>query len=304
MHESELLKHIYARASAAPRVPGLDVGPGDDCCILRFGGERLLLSTDQLIEGRHFDHTASTDQIARKAIARAVSDIAAMGGEPIATLAASCLPPDYPHAKDLFDRVHHWGQYFAAPVVGGDIATSEGPAVLTITVIGRVREGGKPILRSDAKPGDSLYVTGKLGGSLASGRHLSFDPRIAECAELVCSLGPNLHAMIDLSDGLGCDGARLAEASSVALLLDAPALPLHDGVVSWREAVSDGEDYELLFAVESAADVPAKCAATGTPFTRIGRVDPGSGCKILLKDNTVVDIAQMGWDHKSTGGEA
>ncbi len=301
MNEHELLQHIYARAAKSPDNPAVELGPGDDCCVLRFGGERLLITTDQLVEGRHYELSATIDQIARKAVARSISDIAAMGGEPISTLAAACLPPDYLEADELFDKVHKWCEHFGAPLVGGDIVSSDGPNILTITTIGRTSTAGEPILRSGAKPGDALYVTGKLGGSFQSGRHLSFDPRCAESTQLVRTLASDLHAMIDLSDGLGRDGARIAEASAVRLVFEEPALPIHDDVAGWEQAVSDGEDYELLFAVADGAPVPPMCNQTGTLFTRIGRVEPGSGCAITLLDGSVINIAEMGWDHGRTG---
>ena len=300
MHEQELLQHIYAKADGTPS-KHVELGPGDDCAIIRAGSERLLLSTDQLIAGRHYDDSASTDQIARKAIARALSDIAAMAGEPIATLAAACLPPDHADTRELFDRVHHWGEHFGAPVIGGDIATAQVPATLTITAIGRVPAGCKPILRSTARPGDAVYVTGKLGGSFHSGRHLSFDPRITEALHLVRTLGPSLHAMIDLSDGLGIDAARIATASGVRIRIDHARIPTHPDVQSWQHAVSDGEDYELCFTVHPDQEVPPVCPHTSTPISRIGTVlepnaNPGL-CEITNEQGEVIDISTMGWNH-------
>ena len=314
MRESDLLSHIYARsADLSARFPHVILGPGDDCAVIAPpAGRRMLAAVDHLIEGRHFAAPAgratSLDAIARKAVARSVSDIAAMGGgleEWGIALATAALPHDFPQrdADGLFDRMQHWAEHWRCPLVGGDAATfgqgaSAGPLTLTVTVMGLAHGPRGPVLRSAAREGDSVYVTGAIGGSLGSGRHLSFEPRLREARELCDVLGADLHAMIDISDGLGRDAGRIAAASGVTIELDAAALPCHAGS-DWRAALRDGEDYELLFTARASA--PAICA--GTRVTRIGVVraatpgDEPHRCLVRAPGGAIIDVTSEGWDH-------
>lgn len=342
MHENTLLAFIAEQVKQLP--PGVLVGPGDDCAVLEASAAVMLLTTDQLIELRHFvlagtgpigptGGTASSgkarsaragqltlEQIARKAVARSVSDIAAMGGLPRWSLGTGALPRGMSddHARTLTAAMHHWARHFGCPMVGGDLATIDGPMVLTVAVGGVPHARRGPVLRNGARPGDVLYVTGALGGSLASGRHASFEPRIAEAHALCTLLGLALHAMMDLSDGLGLDAHRMAKASGVTIELDSAALPIHADVPPstspsqdrWRAALGDGEDYELLIAIDPTHPVPALCPATNTPLTRVGRVraagdSNASGnrkaaragtCTVLTPDGTL-DASTMGWEH-------
>lgn len=293
--EADLLRHIAARSAGLHGAGPIEVGPGDDSAVLRFGGERLLLTVDQLVEGRHYlPDSTPIDLIARKAIARSVSDIAAMGGSPIAALATGALRDGFAHGDELFDHMARWARRWECPLIGGDIATVDGPTVLTVTVIGRAHPDRGPVLRSGARVGDGIYVTGALGGSFASDRHLTFEPRLSEAAWLCAALGPRLHAMMDISDGLGRDGARIAGASAVRLELDPLCIPLHADVRSWIQAASEGEDYELLFTAEG--EVPAR-TPTGVPITRIGSVVEGKGCALLQPNKPAIDASEMGWNH-------
>ncbi|MBL0920670.1 MAG: thiamine-monophosphate kinase [Phycisphaerales bacterium] len=294
--ESELLRHIYERSRALRGAGGVEVGPGDDAAVLEWSGGRLLATVDQLVEGRHYDpRSTPVDLIARKAVARSVSDIAAMGGEPVAALAAGALREGFAQENELFDAMARWAGHWRCPLVGGDIARVAGPSVLSVTVLGRMGAGRRPVLRSGARDGDTVYVTGALGGSLRSGRHLTFEPRLQEGAWLCETLGDRLHAMMDLSDGLGRDGARLAEASGVGLEVSLGSLALHSDAPTWREGVGDGEDYELLFA--ASGPVPGRCPTTGTPISSIGKVVEGSGCFGVTERGERVDLGEMGWDH-------
>jgi thiamine-monophosphate kinase len=299
VNESDLLAHIYTRSrDLAARFPHILVGPGHDCAAISLPGAALL-KVDQLIEGRHFSPGTSLNLIARKAIARPLSDIAASGGSPLAALAAATLPHNYPHADELFDSLARWAVRFNCPLVGGDIAASDSsPLALSITLIGAPHPLRGPVLRSGARPGDSLYITGSIGASFdpATGRghHLTFDPRLPESRWLCDTLGPDLHAMMDISDGLGRDAGRMALASGVRIRLDAAAIPLSPGAADPLRAASQGEDYELLFATSSP--LPAACPASGVPFTRIGTIEHGSGCTIKTGSQER-DAGAMGWDH-------
>lgn len=306
MRESELLSYIYGRSAGliAPNARVL-VGPGDDCAVVETQGASLLLKVDQLVEGRHFTSDTSVDLIARKAIARAVSDVAAMGGTPLVGLCAATLPHGYSHADALFDATLKWSRHFACPLVGGDIASlgakQVGPLVLGVSIVGRPHEKRGAVLRSGARAGDDLYATGALGNSFASGRHLTFEPRVREGAWLCDVLGDSLHAMMDVSDGLGRDAGRIADSSGVAMEIEAIRVPMHADCSDWRRAVSEGEDYELLFCAAAGARVPERCAPTGVPITRIGRVRAREGgkpaCAMITASGERVDAGEMGWEH-------
>lgn len=311
MIESELLRHIYSRSAGLTRFPQVLVGPGDDCAVIRSpSGDPLLLTVDHLVEGRHFARLPNSparpalDRIARKAISRSISDIAAMGGTPLASLATACLSPDFPQpiADDLFDRMNHWAASWNAPLIGGDISSSpdhasQAPLILTTTVIGIPHPARGPIRRSTARTGDAIFVTGALGNSLASGRHLTFEPRLREAA-WICNQPTAPSAMIDISDGLGRDASRIAIASNVRLVIDAVLLPIHPDCPDYTHACSDGEDYELLFTAPAALDISAFTNSTGTQLTRIGIVEHGPpGCTIISPSGQPLDGCAMGWDH-------
>lgn len=299
MREDDLLSHVYRRSSDLEQAfAWVEAGPGDDCAVVRVDQPRVLLKTDQIVEGRHFVPGTPIAMLARKAITRPLSDLAAAAGRPLAALAAAVLPPAWrgERANELFDALAGVARGFACPLVGGDIAMAEsGPLVLTISIMGEPHAARGPVTRRGALPGDWLYVTGRVGGSFGEGglgRHLTFEPRLAEARALADTLGERLHAMMDLSDGLGIDAGRLGRASGVRMEIDAGALPLAPGVVGVERAIRDGEDYELLFA--AAGDVPG--AVAGTQVTRIGRVVAGSGA-VLVTPGGAVEVSGQGWDH-------
>lgn len=291
MRESDLLDHIARRsAGLGARFASVEVGPGDDCAVVRTSsGDRLLLTTDQLIVGRHVEASTPIDLIARKAIARSLSDIASMGGEARWALATGALPAGYTHADELFDAMARWALHWDCPLVGGDIAQTTGPLTLTVTVLGVPI--AEPVLRSGAREGDVVCVTGRIGASFASGHHLRFEPRLREACDLVRVLGEDLHAMIDLSDGLGRDAGRVGVASGLTLEIDAARVPLRDPAQTWREALGEGEDYELLLC--------ARHGAIPTFAHPIGRVIAGDqpGCVVVDAHGARHRANELGWDH-------
>lgn len=304
MRESDLLAHIARRSAELQRqFPQVLIGPGDDCAHVAAGPGGVLVSVDHVIEGRHvsgplLEGATPLELVARKAIARSVSDLAAMAGTPQWALATAALPGDWPQAMadELFDHMHKWANHFGCPLVGGDIATQASGAalVLTTTVAGTPHKTRGPVRRDGACVGDDVWVTGRLGGSFASGRHLTFEPRVREAIALADLLGDRLHAMIDVSDGLGRDSARIGAASRVMLRLQQARVPLHDGSVSPHE----GEDHELLFTVAADAVMPAMIA--GMELTKIGTVSAANGaggCVMIESDGRVIDVAELGWDH-------
>ncbi|MGP1346053.1 MAG: thiamine-phosphate kinase [Phycisphaerales bacterium] len=330
MREEQLLQQIAARSARITDWNAVLVGPGDDAAILRTppnppgppsttppaNAATLLITTDQLIEGRHIERAEHPDhdwidRAARKAIARSISDIAAMGARPLAGVATGAIPrtPAWSNelANTLFERMKHWSEHFNTPLVGGDIATVDGPLMLTSTILGTPHPSRAPILRSTARIGDAVWVTGALGGSLASGRHWSFQPRIEEAAALCDHLTDKLHAMMDISDGLALDAARLARASRVRIRLFANDLPRHPGVDpdhGFTQALTDGEDYELLLTTDPACDAESlqrALAPLNTPITRIGIVEANKpdDRPIIIVDahNNELTPERMGWEH-------
>ncbi|MEM7621600.1 MAG: thiamine-phosphate kinase [Planctomycetota bacterium] len=316
MPESSLLRHIAARSADLPSLFGdVVLGPGDDCAIIATpSGDQLLITVDQLVEGRHWNadaigngKSASIEEeardgsphrppaialAARKAIARSVSDIAAMGGRPCWGLATGLLPDGFEHGDDLFDAMAAWARRWNCPLIGGDIAFGPGPLSLTVTVAGRMDPGVSPVLRRGATPGDALYLTGPIGGSYQSNRHLLFQPRTEAGAALAAS--GRARAMIDLSDGLGRDAARVGEASGVRLVIDTDKLPINENCAGWLDAVSEGEDYELLVAL-SPGDAVATAPALLGP---IGRAEEGTpGAVFIDPYGESHDAANLGWDH-------
>lgn len=295
MRESDLLSHIASSTADLAGHGGVIIGPGDDCALVELAGPTLL-TVDQLVEDRHYTPDTSRELIARKAVARSVSDIAAMGGTPRFGLATGCLRRGVGDEQALFDHMHRWARSWHCPLVGGDIAFHDGPTVLTVTIIGTPHAKRGTVLRSGAHVGDVVCVSGHLGGSLASGRHLTFEPRLAEARWLCDTLGDRLTSMMDISDGLGRDAGRIGVASKVQLEIDAAALPCHAGC-GWRQALSDGEDYELLYTVSGSP--PTVCPFTGTALTVIGRVVSGSpGCVVVLPTGKRVDASEEGWNHE------
>lgn len=304
VREDDLLARIRERSLDLVGVTGgaVVVGPGDDCAVVRTpAGGLLLLTVDQLVVGRHIDADAPVDLMARKAVARSVSDIAAMGGSPSWALATALLPSGYRGADELFDRMSHWARHWGCPLVGGDIATGGGPLSLTVTVGGVMAEGVAPVLRSGARAGDLIWLTGPVGGSLESGRHALFEPRL-EHGRRAARAGA--HAMIDLSDGLGKDAARIGAASGVVLEIEASRLPVSDHCPDWRQAAGDGEDYELLICAPAGPSGAAPFGGVEPELIGpVGRVRaPGAGEKpgavILDPGGVAHDASALGWEHR------
>jgi len=308
MREFELIRHVRERSADLRSAAGthIEIAPGDDMAMLRVdaspgdGGVSLLASTDQVVDGRHVDlRTTSLELVGRKTLTRCLSDVAAMAVRPIASLVSVVLPASMTgdEARVLFDAMQRTAGDFAAPLIGGDVASharSDHPLTCSTTVLAVPGAAGA-IERRGARVGDRVYVTGRVGGSLASGRHLTFEPRIDLGLALADALGGRLHAMIDLSDGLGRDADHVAEASGVHLRLDGASIPRNDGV-DLAAAIADGEDYELLFTAEGS--VPDRLL--GTSITAIGMVhapDPAHPRVVVLDGEDEIDATAAGWEH-------
>lgn len=236
---------------ALPLTADVRVGAGDDCAVI--GSARAarwqLLKTDTVVEGVHFRPEEDFRRVGWKALCRAISDIASMGGEPQHALITLIIRRDVEAERldALYRGLNRAARRFGVAIVGGETSHSPGPLVVSVALTGSV-ERTRCVLRSGGKAGDAVYVTGRLGGSIA-GKHLDFTPRLAEARWLVTHFRP--RAMMDLSDGVGADLPRLARASGCGYALDEAAIPRTPGC-SIAQALNDGEDYELLFAMAPA----------------------------------------------------
>jgi len=220
-------------------------GVGDDCAVLRGQGKShfLVFKTDAVVEGVHFSPQAQPGQIGHKALARALSDLAAMGARPLAAVITLGVPADESvrRLRAIYRGLERTAKRHGVNLVGGE-TTRTRQLFLNVALLGECR-GYRPVLRSGARAGDLLFVTGRLGGTQAR-HHLTFEPRLVE-GEWLARKGL-ASAMMDLSDGLGADLPRLTAASGVAAQLDFAAIPRKSGA-TLKAAFEDGEDYELLF---------------------------------------------------------
>ena len=289
--EFDLIRALAAAQAPDPRVP---VGIGDDAAVLDVRGP-VVVCTDLVAEGVHFTAEAPPHLVGRKALAVNLSDCAAMAAVPVAAFVGLLTDRrrGYDYAAGVMAGVRDLARESNVSLAGGDTASHAGPVSVCVTV---VATAAHPIRRTGAKPGDALLVTGALGGSLAGGRHLTFSPRVAEALRL--REAADLHAMLDLSDGLLADCGRLCEASGVAATLHADAVPVHpDAAGSLAAALTDGEDFELLLAV-TEADAAALLAAPPAPgLTRVGAVSAGSGVRVVNRDGRELTFPESGYEH-------
>lgn len=300
--EFQLIDWIRQRSSLHPQVP---VGIGDDAALLApTPGEEILVTTDMLMDGRHFVVGQTPPElIGRKALAVNLSDIAAMGGRPLAAFISWALPRRGGRvlAQSLFKGMAELAESYNVAIAGGDTNSWDGPLVISITLVGET-VGGRRILRSGARAGDWIFVTGPLGGSLLSGRHLTFIPRVHEALDLVQRV--QVSSMLDLSDGIASDLRHILDQSGVGATLDARSIPIHSDVdrtlPDWeqlRRALTDGEDFELLFTVSPTEGerLFASPPPDWTPIS-IGIVEEPLGCRLWTAQATE-ELPRGGWEH-------
>jgi thiamine-monophosphate kinase len=275
----------------------VNVGIGDDLAVLNWPKDDLLIvGVDQVLEGVHFDSKIHSPRaIGQKAMNRNLSDCAAMACLPAAAVVTLALPKGSggEFARELYEGMRDAADKFDCSIVGGDTGSWNGQLVVSVTILGR-SAGQKPITRSGARAGDVLFVTGPLGGGIL-GRHMTFQPRVILARELAKNF--EIHAMVDLSDGLGRDLRNLCLASKVGAEIDTAALPVHDDVKRLTDdkspivhAMSDGEDYELLIA--SSAKLPAPCIPIGRVTSNLGLVIQDGKSKTSLEWSAI-----PGWEH-------
>lgn len=330
--EFDLIRRIQrqVRASGA----GVLAGIGDDAAVVRLTpGAVALFTTDTFVEGIDFEVDFSTwTQIGWKGMAANLSDIAAMGGEPRYALVTLCLPVSRPvtDVDALYEGLETLAGRFGVTIIGGDLSATAGPTVVSITLIGE-SEPGCPLLRSGARVGDTLCVTGDLGASDAGlrflqharrdpacrswperyaatvNKHRTPVPRVVEGRTLARS--GRVHAMIDISDGLSTDVLHLGQASGVGIRLDVQRLPIlpetRDAAAALHLSPTDlalhsGEEFELVCAV-APDDADALCqmvtAATGTPMTAIGTVTSPEAGNIRVDDRGEHPLVSGGYEH-------
>jgi thiamine-monophosphate kinase len=311
--EKGLIARIRSRAAGRR---GIATGIGDDCAILQIPfGHQALVTTDFSLEGVHFRrewHPA--EAVGHRSLARGLSDIAAMGGNPVAAFLSLAVPRNLrqPWVDQFVKGLLKLADRFKVSLAGGDTAQSPGGILADIVVVGSVPKG-KAIRRTGARAGDRIYVTGALGGAaatlklLSSGRRLRIadfprhfypTPRI-EVGQFLLEKGL-AAAMIDLSDGLSTDLAHICEESNVGAEIQSGAIPCAAigkpaRPVDLQFALHGGEDYELLFTAPRSKRVPAGIA--GVEITQIGQITPGKKVVLLSPDGTSVKFPPRGWEH-------
>ena len=303
MAEKELIDWLRRKVKPGDLV---QVGPGDDAAVIASpDAGRLVVTVDAFLEGSHFPSDTAPARIGHKVIAASVSDIAAMGCVPVASFVTLGLNEacDEAFVSELGEAMIAAAEKYGAPIAGGDITSWRSPLAVSVTVVGQTH-GLDPVLRSGAKPGDRVFVTGTLGGSLL-GRHLDAEPRVEEGIFLNRHVG--VSAMIDVSDGLSTDLNHIAEASGVGAVIREAAIPVsddartlekQDGRSAVRHALDDGEDFELLFT--ASPEATARLRETwpfGLPVTEIGEI---TARDVLIEraDGSRELLGPRGYEHK------
>ena len=307
--EFEWITHLRRRIRAHPAVP---LGIGDDAALVLLGaGSGCVVTVDMLTDGVDF-RLAEADPraVGRKALAVNLSDLAAMAAQPVAGVVALALPRKggMALAEALYDGLLPLADRYDVAIAGGDTNTWEGPLVISITLLGKVGPRG-PLVRGGARPGDRIVVTGAFGGSIL-GRHFDFEPRVREA--LLLAERYRLHAGIDVSDGLSIDLARLASESGCGAVLWPHAVPvaddaqrladrMADGSTALDHALADGEDFELILAVEphEAERMLAEQPLT-VPLTGIGEFVPERGLWQVDAAGRRSPLAPKGYEHQMT----
>ncbi len=305
--ESELIHYLRRRLPSHPR---LKLGPGDDAAVLSMADTpECVITVDMLTDQVDFRlGEADPRRVGRKSLAVNLSDLAAMAAEPIAGVVALALPRSggMDLAVNLYEGMLPLAERYGLAIAGGDTNSWDGPLVLSLTLLGRVGPKG-PLKRSGARPGDWILVTGAFGGSIL-GRHFDFEPRVAEA--LLLHERYDLHAGIDVSDGLSIDLARILEESGCGALVRTEDVPISPDAVRLAEkvsngaspldhALSDGEDFELILAVppEEGSRILAD-QPLGTPIANIGEFIDEPGLWQSDQRLEKVPLAPRGYEHE------
>ncbi|MBI4323380.1 MAG: thiamine-monophosphate kinase [Candidatus Omnitrophica bacterium] len=308
--EVRLIQRLRKQLGPGAKASSVLVGIGDDTAVLRWTAkEHLLFASDMLVENVHFRRERVRPRwIGWKALARNVSDVAAMGGLPRHAVVSLGLPPhtSVRFADEVYAGLWRCARRFGLAIVGGD--TVRAPVVVVdVAILGTVRPAHL-VLRSGARVGDEVFVTGRLGGSLASGRHATFMPRVQQAQWLVRHL--KVHAMMDLSDGLASDLWQMSRASRVTFRIRAADIPVSRAACPPRDsrgrrgrqavwhALMDGEDFELVCVVPARAANRVPRMIGRVPVTAIGDVVArGAGVELVGTDGRIRPLIPEGFKH-------
>ncbi|MFH1616119.1 MAG: thiamine-phosphate kinase [Planctomycetota bacterium] len=280
------------------------IGIGDDMAEVRIAGSTVLITTDMLLDGVHFDlRKVGPAQAGYKAMAASLSDCAAMATRPLCAVVSVALPKEFGagQLKELHHGIICAGKPFGCELVGGDITrwkVRSGRFAVNVAMLSE-RVGNRAIRRNGAKAGDLICVTGALGAASA-GRHLSFTPRVEEAIRLAAVV--EIHSMIDISDGLSTDLNRICKASGVGAVIEASKIPISTEAMKSKNpldsALNDGEDFELLFTVSAETQrVPETLDIGGVKITVIGNIRQGDEVGIKMEDGQVRALEPEGYDH-------
>jgi len=295
-----------------PAHPLLRLGPGDDAAVLRMAGvDECVITVDLLTDGVDFV-LAEVDprRVGRKALAVNLSDLAAMAARPLAAVIAVALPREGGRelAVQLYEGILPLAAAHDLAIAGGDTNSWDGPLVITGTLLGEVTARG-PLRRKGAVAGDRIVVTGALGGSIL-GRHFEFEPRVNEA--LLLNDRYELHAGMDISDGLAIDLSRLVQESGVGAIVQTDRVPIHEDArrvaneqndvrTPLEHALGDGEDFELLLAVPPGeAQRMLAQQPLGVPLADIGEFIAGAGLWQREADGPIRPLTPSGWEHTFT----
>ncbi len=304
--ESRIIEWLTAQPLHPDSAASIKLGIGDDMASIGDPGSDVLITTDMLLDGVHFDlGSHDLESIGRKALACGLSDCAAMAVKPLAAAVSVALPRDWrlEDTHKLYRGIHTLADAFACPIIGGDTTAWDQRFAIDVTVLANPHPGHPPVRRDGAKANDILFVTGPLGGSRL-GRHLTFTPRVHEARRMVCAWGDRLHAMLDISDGLALDLHRLCAASGVGAVLqesllqdvispDAREAAVGDARSPLQHALTDGEDFELLLAADPGVD---HRSVEGVTLYPIGVVTP-TGLTLHTSDGAATPLEPEGFEH-------
>jgi thiamine-monophosphate kinase len=302
-NKEDILTGWFARQSKAPK-SRFPIGIGDDMAQVRLEADgTVLITTDMLLDGTHFDlSTATMEQAGVKAMNCSLSDCAAMATIPVCAVAAVALPKGFGAArlKQLHKGIVRAGRKFNCHLIGGDITVWSDKSsrfAVNVTMLSIPAPGIDPIRRNGARPGDAICVTGTLGGSLRR-KHLSFTPRVREA--LALARAAKIQSMMDITDGLSTDLNRICRQSGVGAILDAQRIPLSKDARRSADplasALHDGEDFELLFTLHPRQFSRVECLP-GIPVTRIGIITECKSLMIRGLDGRLRPLQPKGYDH-------
>jgi thiamine-monophosphate kinase len=299
--ETGLIERLAKNFTPAGSTKDVVKGIGDDCAVMRVSKKKYLLATiDMLLEDVDFRiKGAEPYQIGWKSLACGLSDIAAMGGKAKYAVVSLGLPKKLPveFVDELYSGIKTLARKFHVDIVGGD-TNSSAKLIVDVAVLGYV-EPENLKLRSGAKPGDIICVTGALGGSYKSGRHMLFVPRLRESRCLVT--GFKVNSMIDISDGLSTDLGHIAKASGVGACIYEDLIPVSRDAKGVKAALNEGEDFELLFTMplkEARRLAKHTFEVSGVKITQIGEIlDKKVGVKIIGRDGRATELKAKGFSH-------